>query len=83
MRGKPDCALAARLRELKNVAEPSYQDIADAIGVSKSAVHQYLTGKIHIPAERLPLFARAFGCPQRYTRMRPGAPLPKRKRRAR
>ena len=76
MRGKPDAALASRIRELKDHCSLSYQQLADAIGVSNSTAHGYANGRIHIPADRLLSMTEAFGCAIRHLCMPPGSPLP-------
>ncbi len=76
MRGKPDTALAARLREIKDHCQVSYQRLGVAIGVNNATVFRYLNGTIRIPADRLSLIARAFGCDVRYLHMPFGSPLP-------
>ena len=77
MRGKPDAMLAARLRELKDFRNLSYQQLGNAIGVSKVSVFEYLNGTIRIPADRLPHLANALDCTVGDLFMPPGSPLPK------
>ena len=74
---KPNAALAARLRELKDLCDLSYQELGDAIGITRYAAFEYLDAKIRIPADRLAALAAAFGCDVRYLLMPPGSPLPK------
>ena len=82
MRGPADAALAARLRELKDHCGISCRQLGEAIGVSNAAAYRYLDGKIHVPADRLPLMARAFGCAIGDLFARVGSPLPKAVRRS-
>ena len=62
MRGIPDPTLAARLRELKTHCGISCRQLGEALGCSTAAASRYLTGAVHIPADRLPQLAQAFGC---------------------
>lgn len=83
MRGKPSPALAARIRELKDRRDLSYRELGAAVGVTKTTAMRYANGTIHVPADRLALIARAFGCDVRCLFMVPGSPLPKARKRQR
>ena len=69
--------LAERIRELKIECGCSVRQLADATGVKRSNMGDYISGKTPIPSELLLPIADAFGCDVRYLLMLPGSPLPK------
>lgn len=71
--------LAERIRELKTDCGCSVRQLADATGIKRSNMGDYISGKTPIPSELLLTLADAFGCNVRYLLMLPGSPLPKRK----
>ena len=77
MKRQPDAALATQLRELKIHCGISYQQLGDAIGVSKPTAFRYLNAAIPVPADRLVPIAHACGYDVQFLLMAPGSPLPK------
>jgi hypothetical protein len=53
MPGKPDAALAARLRELQVASKISYAQMSHAFGFEPGKARYYANGKIPIPTESL------------------------------
>ena len=77
MQGPINQELARRVKELREHAKISLDELAVAIGVTKATIWQYEHGQSRISPLRQEGLARALYCEQGHLQMPPGSPLPR------